>query len=344
MSITAKELAEKLGVSRSTISMVYNNKKGISEETRTMVKQAAQKYGYQHVQRNRMYEYPSVIQYIICLKHGNVVSDTAFFANLLQGIDYESKRLGYVLHITYFYCHENIREQMKTILDNHPTGLLLLATEVDPEDLIPFKGSGLPLVVLDSFVDGDGSDCITISNIQGARNATSHLISCGHTFIGYLSSKVPIKNFEERARGFHIAIEECASQKPLRSTVVKVGSTSETAYTDMCLYLDTKPELPTAFFADNDIIASSCIKALKEYGYKIPEQISIIGFDDMPFCDLLDPPLTSMRVPKQMFGQRAVSMLDQQIHGNVTDHIKMEISTTLIQRKSVAIRKSTPPV
>lgn len=339
MSITAKELAEKLGISRSTISMVYNNKKGISEETRTMVKQAAQKYGYQHVQRNRMYEYPSVIQYIICLKHGNVVSDTAFFANLLQGIDYESKRLGYVLHITYFYCHENIREQMKAILDNHPTGLLLLATEVDPEDLIPFKNSGLPLVVLDSYVDGDGSDCITISNIQGACNATSHLISCGHTFIGYLSSKVPIKNFEERARGFHIAIEKYASQKPVHSIVVRVGSTDETAYADMCSYLDTKPELPTAFFADNDIIASACIKALKEYGYKIPEQISIIGFDDMPFCNLLDPPLTSMRVPKQMFGQRAVSMLDQQIHGNVTDHIKMEISTTLIERKSVALHR-----
>ncbi|MDE7285950.1 MAG: LacI family DNA-binding transcriptional regulator, partial [Lachnospiraceae bacterium] len=124
MGITAKELAEKLGISRSTISMVYNNKKGISEETRTMVKQAAQKYGYQHVQRNRMYEYPSVIQYVIFVKHGNVVSDTAFFANLLQGIDYESKQLGYVLHITYFYCHENAREQMKAILDTHPTGLL----------------------------------------------------------------------------------------------------------------------------------------------------------------------------------------------------------------------------
>lgn len=339
MGITAKELSEKLGISRSTISMVYNNKKGISEETRTMVKQAAQKYGYQHIQRNRLYEYPSVIQYIICLKHGNVVSDTAFFANLLQGIDSESKRLGYVLYISYFYCEENAREQINAILDRHPTGLLLLATEIDPEDLVPFKESGLPLVVLDSYVDADGSDCITISNVQGAYNAASHLIQCGHTSIGYLSSKIPIKNFEERSRGFHIAIQEHMSHKPIRSTIVKVGSTSETAYTDMCAYLDTRPTLPTAFFADNDIIASSCIKALKEYGYKIPDQISIIGFDDMPFCDLLDPPLTSMRVPKQMFGQRAVALLDQQIHGNVTDHIKMEISTTLVERKSVAILK-----
>ncbi|MDE5909160.1 MAG: LacI family DNA-binding transcriptional regulator [Lachnospiraceae bacterium] len=339
MGITAKELAEKLGISRSTISMVYNNKKGISEETRTMVKQAAQKYGYQHVQRNRMYEYPSVIQYVIFVKHGNVVSDTAFFANLLQGIDYESKQLGYVLHITYFYCHENAREQMKAILDTHPTGLLLLATEMEPEDMVPFKESKLPLVVLDSYVDADGSDCITINNVQGAYHATSHLIRSGHINIGYLSSKVPIKNFEERSMGFHMAISEHDAKSPIHSMVVKIGSTSETAYEDMCRYLDTNPTLPTAFFADNDIIASSCIKALKEYGYKIPEQISIIGFDDMPFCNLIDPPLTSMRVPKQMFGQRAVSMLDQQIHGASADHIKMEISTTLVNRNSVAVRK-----
>ena len=338
MTITAKELAEKLGVSRSTISMVYNNNKGISEETRTMVLQAAQKYGYSHVQRKRVYEYPSAIQYIIFSKHGNVVSDTAFFASLLQGIDAESKRLGYMLHVSYFYGQENFEDQMSAILNRHPTGLILLATEMDPEDLIPFKQTGLPLVILDSYVDADRSDCITINNVQSAYNATSHLIHRGHTYIGHLSSKITIKNFEERSDGFQASIQKHSSNGELRSVVVNVGSTSETAYADMRAYLDTAPELPTAFFADNDIIASACMKALKEYGYKIPEQISIIGFDDMPFCDMIDPPLTSMHVPKQMFGQRAVTMLDQQIHGNTSDHIKMEVSTTLIERKSVARR------
>lgn len=337
MGITAKELAEILGVSRSTISMVYNNKDGISEETRNAVLHAAKQYGYEFTKKKKVYVSPTIIQYIVFMKHGNVVSDTDFFSHVLLGIDHEIKRLGYSLQISYFYGTdtEEVKKQLEAIKYVQPDGLILLATEMNREDINCFKALKLPLVILDNYTDTDRSDCITISNVQGAYNATHYLIQMGHTSIGHLSSKIRIKNFDERAEGFEAAVRSASAENDIRSCDIPVGSTSESAYCDMCDYLDQKPELPSAFFADNDIIASSCMKALKDHGFSIPDPISVIGFDDMPFCDMLDPPLSTMRVSKEALGKAAVALLDRQLYKKPENHIKIEISTELVERNSV---------
>lgn len=337
MGITAKELSEILGISRSTISMVYNNKGCISEETRKMVLQAAKQYGYEFSRRQKVYVPPTIISYIIYTKHGNVVSDTDFFAHVLLGIDQEIKRLGYTLHVSYLSSRndEETEKQLDTILHTRPNGIILLATEMNREDINAFKELKLPLVILDNYSDLDRSDCIAISNTQGAYNATRYLLDMGHTNIGHLASRVYIKNFDERAAGFKSAICDALTSGSVSSSVIEVGSTNETAYHDMCAYLEQHPDLPSAFFADNDIIASACMKALKDYGFSIPEDVSIIGFDDMPFCDMLDPPLSTMRVSKEFLGKAAVNLLERQLHGNPQNYVKVEISTELVERRSV---------
>ena len=100
-------------------------------------------------------------------------------------------------------------------------------------------------------------------------------------------------------------------------------------------YLAGNPTLPTAYFADNDLISAGALRALKEAGYKIPEDISMIGFDDMPFCEVLDPPLTTMNVPKQKLGAMAVERLIALIRKGETECVKMELAVSLINRQSV---------
>ena len=97
----------------------------------------------------------------------------------------------------------------------------------------------------------------------------------------------------------------------------------------MSAYLDTQPELPTAFFADNDIIAFSCMRALKEHGYRIPEDVSIVGFDDMPFCTIMSPALTTMSVSKEALGRAAIYLLDRRMNEKPAYHVKFELSTEL---------------
>ena len=103
----------------------------------------------------------------------------------------------------------------------------------------------------------------------------------------------------------------------------------------MSAYLDTKPKLPTAFAADNDIIALGAMKALKEHGFKIPRDISIIGFDDVPFCEISSPALTTIRVFKQEMGQMAVKQLLGKIKSESYIKTKIQICTEFVERKSV---------
>lgn len=114
----------------------------------------------------------------------------------------------------------------------------------------------------------------------------------------------------------------------------RVASTQEGAYYDMSSYLDTNPQLPTAFFADNDIIAVSCMRALKEHGYRLPDDISFVGFDDMPLSYVVSPKLTAIQVPKEAFGQRAVTRLSEKIKGKDDISLKISVNPTLVIRDS----------
>lgn len=122
---------------------------------------------------------------------------------------------------------------------------------------------------------------------------------------------------------------------------VTLSTTMNGAYKDMLEHLKQKPKLPTAFFADNDMIALGAMKALQEMGYRIPEDVSIVGFDDLPFSEISNPPLTTLRVPKQEMGRLAVRKLVEVINGNAKIKTKTQVCTAFIERASVSDKKKS---
>ena len=332
MAPTAKDLAKALNLSASTVSMVLNNRPGISEKTKQRVLTEAEKVGLKIPARRTNTSASPFIHFIIYKKHGKVVSDTPFFAQLFEGIDSQTKKYDFNLQVTYFYENKNISEQLNNIKAAKSSGMLILATEMAADDMDIFSSINLPIVILDSYFEQRHHDTFVINNVQGAFNATSYLLNKGHTEIGYLRSKIRIQNFLEREDGFYKSL----SGQNKTKYIFDVAPTAEGAYIDMCSALDKSPNLPTAFFADNDIIAASCMRALKEKGYRLPEDVSIIGFDDMmPLCEIIEPPLTTMRVPKQRLGKLAVNRLIDNINHNTAEIIKLEVSTELRERGSV---------
>lgn len=332
MAPTAKELAKSLNISASTVSMVLNNRPGVSEQTKQLVLKEAEKIGLNLSKRRIPSGNPSNIHFIIYKKHGKVVSDTPFFSQLIEGIDFEAKKFGFSLQITYFNETADTDDQLNSIRGSGSSGLLILATEMNSSNMDMFASLNLPTVVLDAYFERRHHDTIVINNVQGAFDATSYLVSHGHEQIGYLRSKIRIKNFLEREEGF---LKGLGAQKKTEF-VFDVEPTSEGAYSDMKAILSKSPTLPTAFFADNDIIAISCMKALKEKGILLPEDISVVGFDDiMPLCEIIEPKLTTMRVPKQRLGMLALDRLIANINNETKEIIKMEVSTELIERSSV---------
>lgn len=333
--MTAKELAKLLNLSEAAVSMALNNKPGVSTATRQRVLEAAREHGYDF-SRLKEAEEPKTdegtVSFLIYRKHGAVVSDTPFFSQLTEGIEQGCRRQRYKLNINYLYGDNNVGKQLSQL--PYSNGILLLATEMKLEDFEPFHALSVPLVVLDTWYESLGYDSILINNFQGAYQAANYLIRRTKSQAGYLRSSYPIGNFNERADGFYKAIRE-NGMSASRSPVLSLSPSVEGAYKDMLELLESGEKPARSYFADNDLIAAGAVRALKEKGYRIPEDVAVMGFDDMPLCTYIEPALTTVHVPKQYMGQIAVQRLLQIIKGSENYPVKIEIGTNIIKRKSV---------
>lgn len=333
MSISAKELAQKLNVSTATVSMVLNHKTGISAATREKILSGAKTYGFDLSKYYAYTEEPRSICFLNYKKSGKVVTDTPFFSELTEGISSACKANNISLNIAYVYGTEPIKPQLKALTDKDYSGILLLATEMEEADFAPFLSLSCPVVVLDCYYDTLSLDTVLINNLQGAYLATMHLVEQGFERIGYLRSSLRIANFEERADGYYKALRTAGRKKD--SSVLELSPSMEGAYLDMKALLSSNVPLAEAYFADNDLIASGAMRAMQEAGLRIPEDVSIIGFDDMPICSFLSPQLSTMRVQKHDLGVLAIEQLLDKLSNPSRPTVKQELSATLVARTSV---------
>ena len=318
--VTARDVAKAAGVSPATVSLVFRDKPGVGRDTRDRVRAVARTLGFEYDAPSQPRR-TSTILLVIYKHHGRVVADTPFFESLIKGVSDMTYKLGYHrLSVSYFYAQQDWAEQMSSLRSIKCAGIVLLATEMRATDVTQFERLGVPIVLLDNWFPSKNLDSVVIDNSRGAWAAVRYLTGMGHREIGYLQAMRQAKTGD--IDPWH--------------TVVKVGSTLESAYKDMCRYLDGSPYLPTAYFADNDLIAMSCIRALREHGIRVPEDISVIGFDDVSTAAMADPPLTTMAVPKTNMGGLAVRRLVDLIHGDTGGEVvRISILPEIIQRQSV---------
>ena len=346
MSITAKELAKILNLSEAAISMALNNKPGVSTQTRKKVIETARAKGYDFSKiavSEPQFEDKGTIFFVIFRKHGAVVTsaneshgvnDVPFFAQLSEGVASGCKQCHYHLNVTYLYEDDDLEETINSWKLMDIKGILLLGTEMDAYDLKPFLKAQIPIVVLDNYFETINVDCVLINNVQGAFLATEYLIKKRRSQPGYLHSSYDITGFDERSDGFYKAIRK-NGMSTSRSIVHRLTPSVEGACSDMLELLRDNEPLAKCYFADNDQIAAGAIKAFQEMGYKIPEDISVIGFDDMPLCTYINPPLTTVHVPKQYMGELAVKRLAEITNASNASPVKIEIDTTIAKRGSV---------
>ena len=330
MKPNIRTISKLCGCSPATVSNVLNHKKGYSKETEKKVLKAARDVGY--LTASKM----DGVRLVVYTKTGLVLSDTPFFSALISGIESECRSHQLSMTVTNVnQSNVDFDEVMTLILSDVSNGILLLATELAEEDIAPFAKSPVPVVLLDSWFDHCTMDTVLINNTDSVCNAVEYFVKMGHKKIGYLSSSVPINNFYYRKTGYYRALNRY--NLPIEKNFqVSLTPTMEGAYRDMKAYLAQSPDLPSAYFADNDIIAFGAMKALKEAGYKIPQDISMIGFDDMPFCEITSPTLTTIRVFKKEMGQAAVRrLLAKADEKEPQPSYKMQICTELVIRDSV---------
>jgi LacI family transcriptional regulator len=336
--ITAKELAKKLGISAAAVSMALNGKAGVSTETRRKVQEAAERYGYDFTRIAEKQNESGTIYFVYYKKHGAVVSgDTPFFSEVSEGAATGCRAGGCKMKILYFYGEDEQAEREIADLrmpSSDCLGIILLGTEMTEEDLKPFLSLRKPLVLLDNSFSTMACDSVLISNVQGAEVATSYLIRKTGVQPGYLKSAVSINNFREREEGFHKAVKSHGYSFS-KSIIHSLTPSIDGAYADMLELLENGEEPAAAYFADNDYIAIGAIKALRQKGYRIPKDVAVVGFDNIPFAGVIDPALTTVHVPKQYMGEIAAERLIEVRRRPGSYPVRIEVATSLVQRKSV---------
>lgn len=338
MNVRIKDIAKKANVSIATVSLVLNNKPGVNEETRKRVLRIAEEINYP-IQKSKFFPQTKrgTIRFLKIIKHGHILNrdHDVFIADYIRGLDQETRSLGYSLEINVFNT-SSIRELANSFNDTEFNGLVVLGTELNEDDIKQFQDIiHKPIVFIDTIYDFIPFDFVDMNNSESVFRAITILIKNNHKEIGFITSSVEAQNFRLREKAFRDVLNYY--KIPVNENYIfAVDSTYQGAYRDMRKILESGEKLPPGIFAINDIIAYGCIKAIKEKGYVIPKDVSIVGFDDLPMSSVIEPPLTTIKVSKRRIGQMAIRLLYERIKSNNTfPPVKLTISGEMIERESV---------
>ncbi len=342
--ITSKEIAKQLGLSQSAVSFALNGKAGVSEETRRLVIETAEKMGYSSAKLANSVKKRQRICFLVYVnQYLPLAKNTTFSTAVLQGVENAASAKGHSVLVKYIRGSEPTAKQLEDIIAD-ADGFIILGTELDSasensmRDFLSAVGKK-PVVIIDSPESYGLVDCVINDNFGGARLAAEYLLSRGIRKIGYLRSKYRISNFEQREAGLKAAL--AVEGLDIHTTVDTEVSLDE-AYKRVIEYINDAFELPEAFFAENDVIAAAALRAFNAKGIAVPEQISVIGFDDIPICELTVPALTTVHSFKEQLGEIAVTLILLKFDAGVNVSIvegrgcsTISISTKLRIRDSV---------
>ena len=327
---SVKKISEVTGFSTATVSNALNMKRGVNRETAERIFQAAEELGYSLGTKGL-----KAIKFVLFRRTGRIIDGSAFHPEVIEGVEHAAKESGLsTMFVRLDRSAADFEEQVSKLAMDLSCGVILLATEMEREDFQYFLNFKAPLVLLDGWCEGMPFDGVLINNFESAAMAVNYLIDRGHRRIGYIGGDLRIRNFRSRERGFRVALAERGVEFCMEWRVM-VGIQMEEAYDSFLRWLETGPELPTAFFADNDMIALGAVKALTQKGFRVPEDVSVVGFDNLPYSAISTPGLTTIQVHKQSMGQAAVQHLLSVAAGQRGCRSKIQCCTTFIERESV---------
>lgn len=326
--VTMADVAREAGVSLMTVSRAVNDKDGISDATRERVRAIANRLGYR----------PSLIARSLVTDRtgtiGLVVIDNAnpFFSEISRGVEHAAYHEGY----SVFLCNteedpQRERDILRSLEEKRVDGIVLCSSRLDDSDLRSALTQSKTVLINRRTADRCYGT-VLVDDVKGGQTATDYLIQRGHCAIGFLAGPERSFSGQQRGEGYRRALTNAGiSPNPAweRHCLPIVDSARETAY----YLLRDIPEL-TALFCYNDLSAVGAIQACTHLGRKIPDDIAIIGFDDIALAALVTPALTTCHVPMYDIGQAAMHLLIQHIQGHSNGYHEIIFQPDLVIRDS----------
>ncbi|MBD0381411.1 LacI family DNA-binding transcriptional regulator [Paenibacillus sedimenti] len=333
MEYTIKEIALRAGVSKSTVSRVISDKGYTSLEAREKVLQVIQelKYKPNALARAMVSQRTYNIGVLIYRRHHPIASHP-FYGKILDAILTSAARLNYSVFVTT--DHEMSVRSSDFMLEKRVDGLILIS-RLQQNVIENIQNFGVPYIMVNGSTDVDGVIHIVGRDEEGGRKAADHLTSLGHRNIYVLAGPQTHRSHHLRLKGFRHYMEHQETPLAASSIAYPGASTFEEGYSTMQKQWDHfRSGKYSAIFATNDMIALGAMKFLLEQSVRIPEQVAVMGFDDIDFAAMFSPSLTTIRVNMEEMGTQAFTMLDRLIRKEQVAESNMEFEPELIVRQS----------
>ena len=328
-SVTIFDIAQASGVSYSTVSRVLNGYEFVKASTRHRVLATAEALGYvPNVQARSLAGGKSRVIGLLVPR-----LDNGYINEICWGIDKALAKAGYDLMLYTTHHHRDKESKyVKAISNGLTDGLLLLIPLLPASYLATLRERQFPYVLIDQSDASGQSSVVDATNRQGAYDATAYLLALGHRRIGFISGIPEIRSAQDRLAGYKAALLE-HSVVVDESLIVEgqFDAASGRRATHTLLGLESRP---TAIFASNDLTAFGVMEAVREAGLSLPEDISVIGFDDVSQASITYPKLTTVRQPLEQLGRLAVKRLLEHIDNPESPPQHTTLTTTLVVRDS----------
>ena len=330
-TITIKDVAREAKVSVATVSRALNGHTNVAEPVRRHVHDVAERLRYSPhaAARSLSSRHTQTIGVVLPDLYGE------FFSELIRGIDGVAR--AHCQHLLVSSYHGNQDEQGRALraMRGRVDGLLVLSPYAEnPDFLIANLPPSLPTVLINTRLPNDQYPVLNIDDHVGAVTMTEHLIAAGHRRIAFIAGPPSNYDARERLRGFRDALAACAGQ--VQGSELP-GDFDEASGYRAGQALLAAGQLPDAVFAANDMMALGCLYALTQAGVRVPEDVALAGFDDIPLTRFVHPPLTTMQVSIAELGERAMTRLRALIdRPDAADLQRQTLTPVLVVRKSSA--------
>ncbi|WP_324670313.1 LacI family DNA-binding transcriptional regulator [Geochorda subterranea] len=329
MGPTIRDVAARARVSKATVSYVLNGRPGVSARTRQRVLEVMEELGYR----------PNTVARSLASRKtqtlGLVIPDISdmFYAHIIRGVESAANERDYILNLcTTRSDPRREREVVDSLMSGRVDGVILMTYSLDHAYLEKLRATGRPFVLLDDPDAGPSLHAVSVDNSEAGFKAAEYLISLGHRKIAFIHGSPRSRDTWYRFSGFRRALQ--ASGVALREEYVRVGDFTRDGGFKAASELMSLPDPPTAILAANDQMAIGALEAITRSGRRVPEDVSLMGVDDIEAASMIRPPLTTIRQPTYEMGRQAVDLLVRLIGGEELEPRHILLPVTLVVRES----------
>jgi LacI family transcriptional regulator len=335
MPATIKDVARKANVSIATVSLVLHNHQRISPTTRRRVLKAISDLNYHpsHQARGLVMRQTNNIGFLLTNDH--FLRTEPFYTHIFLGTEFEARDHDYYILLNSIPSNFNACDHLpRFILERNVDGVII-AGKVPDELVACMETFDLPVVFVDYYPQKRDYCAVLIDNVAGGEKATTYLIERGHRRIGFIGGDMNHPSLRDRYQGFEIALNNAGIAVDDDLVITSETATNRQSGAHAAMELLRRKKDFSAVFACNDAMAMGAMQAFRDSGLRIPEDRSIIGFDDVTADMLTDPPLSSMRVPKIELGVESLRLILELLKNKTARPRKILVPVELIERQSV---------